>query len=92
MKLPIADLRRQRAYDLDGDAILQVEDVGDGSAETVGANHFDRFGGNEFGRDPDHVADALNTSMKQILRIEIAADRAQIRSSATSGSSSSRGK
>ena len=64
MQLPIADLRRQRANDFDGDAILQVEDVGDGSAEAVGANHFPRFGDNEFGRDPDQIAGALNTTMQ----------------------------
>jgi hypothetical protein len=32
MKLPITDLRRERTYHLDSDAILQVEDVGCGSA------------------------------------------------------------
>jgi hypothetical protein len=48
MKLSIADLRRQRAYHFNGDAILQVKDVGDSSAETVGANHFACLGGNEF--------------------------------------------
>ena len=47
MKLPVADLRCQRAYDLDGDAILEVEDVGGGSAETICADHLDRLGGNE---------------------------------------------
>src|SRR5215831_15171527 len=65
-KLSITDLRRQRTYDLDGDAILQVEDVGDGSAETVRANHLHGFGGNEFGRDPDQLTGTLNASMKQI--------------------------
>jgi len=75
---PDRGLACERAYYLDGDTILQVEDIRDSSAETVDANHFDRFGGNEFGRDPDRIAGALNASKKQILRIEITADCAQI--------------
>src|SRR6478609_5525598 len=67
MKLPIANLGCKRAYDLDGDAILEVEDVGGRAAETVCANHLDGFGSDEFGRDADHLAGALDAAMKQIL-------------------------
>ncbi len=78
MELSVADLWRKRANDIDGYAILQVENVGDSPAEAVDPNHLHRFGSNKFCRYPDRFASALNASMEEVLRIEITADRTQV--------------